>query len=218
MSTRHGFSLFPKRRIQPRGQPIPAAPPKECMLAMDIFCDLEPAAMAAFEQQTEMRTCRKGQLLYSQEDRAEVLFLLKRGRVQLYRLTPSGKRLDLAVIEPGAFFGEMPLVGESLRHTFAEATEDSLICVMSRSDIERLMRERSEVALRMIEVLSRRLSQEQAGEVVSITHQELGDMIGALRESVTKVLDDFQRAGLVELSRGRVILRDMAGLQARLEE
>ncbi len=244
MSARHGFSLFPKRRTQPRWQPGSALPPKECMLAMDIFCDLEPAAIAAFEQQTEMRTCRKGQILYSQEDRAEVLFLLKRGRVQLYRLTPSGKRLDLAVIEPGAFFGEMPLVGESLRHTFAEAAEDSLICVMSRSDIERLMRERSEVALRMIEVLSRRLalcearleemayrsvpariatvllrlSKGQAGEAVLITHQELGDMIGALRESVTKVLDDFQRAELVELSRGRVILRDVVGLQARLEE
>src|SRR6266446_789096 len=244
MRTRQGFSWFPKKRRQPVRPGGSAFPPKECMLAMDLFCDLEPAALAAFEQQTEMRTCRKGQLLYSQEDRAEVLFLLKRGRVQLYRLTPSGKRLDLAVIEPGTFFGEMPLLGESLRYTFAEATEDSLICVMSRSDIERLMRQRSEVALRMIEVLSRRLalcearleemayrsvpariaavllrlSQGRSGEVVSFTHQELGDMIGALRESVTKVLDDFQRAGLVELGRGRVILRDVVGLRARLEE
>jgi CRP/FNR family cyclic AMP-dependent transcriptional regulator len=217
---------------------------RDCMLTMDIFCDLEPETMAAFEQQTEMRTCRKGQILYSQEDRAEVLFLLKRGSVQLYRLTPSGKRLELAVIEPGTFFGEMPFIGESLRHTFAEAAEDSLICVMSRADIERLMRERSEGALRMIEVLSRRpalcearleemayrsvpariaavltrLSQGHNGEVVSITHKELGDMIGALRESVTKVLDDFQRAGLVELGRGRVILRDVASLQLRLDE
>jgi len=173
-----------------------------------------------------------------------VLFLLKRGRVQLYRLTPAGKRLELATVEPGTFFGEMPFLGESLRHTFAEATEDSLICVMSRADIERLMRERSEVALRMIEVLGRRLalcearleemayrsvpariaavlmrlSQGQEGGVVSITHQELGDMIGALRESVTKVLDDFQRDGLVELGRGRVTLRDVAGLQSRLDE
>ena len=217
---------------------------RDCMLTMDIFCDLEPEAMAAFEQQTEIRTCRKGQILYSQEDRAEVLFLLKRGRVQLYRLTPSGKRLELAVIEPGTFFGEMPFLGESLRHTFAEAAEDSLICVMSRSDIEGLMRKRSEVALRMIEVLGRRLalcearleemayrsvpariaavlmrlSQGHNGEIISITHQELGDMIGALRESVTKVLDEFQREGLVELGRGRVILRDVTGLKLRLDE
>src|SRR5215468_10054271 len=146
MKTRQGFSLFPRKRTRGR-QLWAAAPPKECMLAMDIFCDLEQAAMAAFEQQTEMRTCRKGQILYSQEDCAEVLFLLKRGCVQLYCLTPSGKRLELATLQPGTFFGEMPLVGETLRHTFAEAVEDSLICVMSRSDIVRLMQERSEVPL-----------------------------------------------------------------------
>ncbi len=246
MTTRRPFSLLQRKRTEPvRQSGTPTAPKnRECMLTMDIFCDLEPEAMAAFERQTEMRTCRRGQILYSQEDRAEVLFLLKRGRVQLYRLTPTGKRLELAVIGPGTFFGEMPLIGESLRHTFAEAAEDSLICVMSRHDIEGLMRKRSEVALRMIEVLGRRLalcearleemayrsvpariaavltrlSQGHNGEVVSITHQELGDMIGALRESVTKVLDEFQREGLVELGRGRVILRDVAGLQLRLEE
>jgi CRP/FNR family transcriptional regulator, cyclic AMP receptor protein len=245
MNTRRAFSLLHWRRtepVQPSG--ASALQNRDCMLTMDIFCDLEPEAMATFEQQTEMRTCRKGQILYSQEDRAEVLFLLKHGRVQLYRLTPTGKRLEVAVIEPGTFFGEMPLLGESLRHTFAEAAEDSLICVMSRADIEGLMRKRSEVALRMIEVLGRRLalcearleemayrsvpariaavllrlSQGQNGEVVSITHQELGDMIGALRESVTKVLDDFQRAGLVELGRGRVIPRDVVGLQSHLDE
>lgn len=246
MTTRRPFSLLHKKRTELARQPGAVTPPKnrECMLTMDIFCDLEPEAMAAFERQTEMRTCRRGQILYSQEDRAEVLFLLKRGRVQLYRLTPSGKRLELAAIGPGTFFGEMPLIGESLRHTFAEAAEDSLICVMSRHDIEGLMRKRSEVALRMIEVIGRRLalcearleemayrsvpariaavltrlSQGHNAEVVSITHQELGDMIGALRESVTKVLDEFQREGLVELGRGRVILRDVSGLQLRLEE
>ena len=245
MKPQRAFSLFHRRRTEPaRLLESSALQNHDCMLTMDIFCDLEPEAMAAFEQQTEMRTCRKGQILYSQEDRAEVLFLLKRGRVQLYRLTPAGRRLEVAVIEPGTFFGEMPLLGESLRHTFAEAVEDSLICVMSRADIEGLMRRRSEVALRMIEVLGRRLalcearleemayrsvpariaavlvrlSQGRNGEVVSITHQELGDMIGALRESVTKVLDDFQRAGLVELGRGRVILRDVAGLQSHLDE
>lgn len=245
MKAQRAFSLFHRRRTEPaRLLESSALQNHDCMLTMDIFCDLEPEAMAAFEQQTEMRTCRKGQILYSQEDRAEVLFLLKRGRVQLYRLTPAGKRLEVAVVEPGTFFGEMPLLGESLRHTFAEAVEDSLICVMSRADIEGLMRRRSEVALRMIEVLGRRLalcearleemayrsvpariaavlvrlSQGRNGEVVSITHQELGDMIGALRESVTKVLDDFQRAGLVELGRGRVILRDVAGLQSHLDE
>ncbi len=192
----------------------------------------------------EKRTCCKGQILYSQEDQVEALFLLKRGRVRLYRLTPSGKRLELAVIEPGTFFGEMPLLGESMRNTYAEALEDALICVLSRTDIERLVCAHPQVALRIIEVLGQRLaqcearleevayrsvpariaavlvrlSQEQLDEVVEITHQELGDMIGALRETVTKTLDEFQQTGLVELSRGRIVLRNVVGLQARMEE
>jgi len=136
------------------------------------------------------------------------------------------------------------MIGESLRHTFAEAIEDSLICIMSRADIERLMLENPRVALRMIEALGRRLalcetrleemayrsvparlaavllrlSHDQEGNPVMITHQELGDMIGALRESVTKVLNEFQQAGLITLKRGRILIHDQAGLQAQIEE
>src|SRR5215469_5273466 len=131
---------------------------RDCFFSMDIFHDLEPEVLQAFEESTQLRTCRKGQVIYSQQDRAEVLFLLKQGRVQLYRLTPTGKRLDLATIVPGTFFGEMPMIGSSLRHTFAEAIEDSLICIMSRADLERLMLENPRVALRMIEALGRRLA------------------------------------------------------------
>jgi len=80
MTTRRVFSLLHRGRTEPMRLPGSAAlHNRDCLLTMNIFCDLEPEAMAAFEQQTEMRTCRKGQVLYSQEDRAEVLFLLKRG-------------------------------------------------------------------------------------------------------------------------------------------
>jgi CRP-like cAMP-binding protein len=216
----------------------------ECLLTMDLFADLQPEVIAAFERHAGERRYRKGTILYTPKERAEVLFLLKSGCVQTYRLTPTGKRLQLAVIKPGTFFGEMPLLGESLRDAYAEVVEDSVICFMNRSDVTQVMRERPEVALRMIEVLSRRyamcqqrmeelayrslptriaavllrLSQEQHAEVVAITHKELGDMIGATREAVTKILDDFKRAGLVGLSRGCITLRDREGLQAWLEE
>ncbi|HUX87497.1 MAG TPA: Crp/Fnr family transcriptional regulator, partial [Chloroflexota bacterium] len=200
--------------------------------------------LAELDRQTEMLTSPKGRVLYSQDDHAEALFLLKKGRVQLYRLTPSGKRLELATLEPGTFFGEMPLLGESLRHTYAEAASDCLLCVMSRTDVERLIREHPPVALRMVEILGRRLaladarleemayrsvaariaavllrlSNGQSDSVLAITHQELGDMIGALRETVTKTLDDFQANGLVALGRGRITVRDVPGLRAYLED
>jgi CRP-like cAMP-binding protein len=41
-------------------------------------------------------------------------------------------------------------------------------------------------------------------------------MVGALRETVTPILNDFQRAGLVTLGRGRITLQDVQGLRAYL--
>ncbi|HUY75695.1 MAG TPA: Crp/Fnr family transcriptional regulator [Ktedonobacterales bacterium] len=237
---------FLDRAWQTASPPTPGAAPltkRDYLLTMDIFRDLPPDQIEMIEHATVMRTIPKGQIIYSQEDRAEALFLLKRGQITIYRLTPAGKRLELATIGPKGFFGEMPLLGESLRHAYAEATEESLLCVMSRADVERLIREQPSVALRMIETLGRRLADREvrleelayrsapariaavvlrlteghAGTEVAVTHQELGDMIGALRETVTKLLDEFQSDGLIELRRGHILLRDPERLRCRLD-
>ena len=244
MSTNRLRGLLNRARQVTGQQPMSGLPTKrDYLLTMEIFRDLPPEQITLLEHATVMRAIPRGHIIYSQEDRAEALFLVKRGRVTLYRLTPSGKRLDLATIGPQAFFGEMPLLGESLRHTFAEAGEDALLCVMSRADVERLIREQPPVALRMIEVLGTRLalaearleelayrsaparvsavllrlSEGRAGAEVSVTHQELGDMIGALRETVTKILDEFQAEGIVELRRGRVLVHDPERLRAHTQ-
>ena len=246
MNKRRSVGLFDRRRPGAgRGPSDPTLKSKrDYLLTMDIFRDLAPELIDTIEHQTAMRTIPKGQVIYSQEDRAEALFLLKRGRVHIYRLTPAGKRFELAVVEPRAFFGEMPLLGESLRHAYAEAAEESLLCVMSRADVERLIQAQPQVAMRMIEVLGRRLalseqrleelayrsvpariaavllrlSEGQPDRTVTLTHQELGDIIGALRETVTKTLDEFQISGAVTLGRGRIVIANPAGLRARLEE
>jgi CRP/FNR family transcriptional regulator len=93
------------------------------LLTMDFFRGLGLDDFAVIGHASEKRTCCQDKLIYSQEDPVEALFLLKRGRMRLYRLTPSGKRLELVVIDPRTFFGEMPLQGESMRHTYAEAFE-----------------------------------------------------------------------------------------------
>ncbi len=243
------------RQLLSRTPPPDAAGKHAFLLTMEIFRDLAPDEVRAFEQQTVMRTCPRGQVLYAQDDRAEALFLLKRGQVRLYRLTAGGKRLELAQLGPGTFFGEMPLLGESLRHTFAEVSEEALVCVMSRADVERIIQHYPPVALRMLEVLGKRLANREErleelaykhvparvaavllrlareqrplardgtdeprdGATITLTHQELGDMIGALRETVTAILNEFQRAGLVSLGRGHITLRDVAGLREQLD-
>lgn len=195
---------------------------------MDIFQDLSMEDMAWLESRTEMVMLHKGQLVYSPQDGGEALFLLKRGGIQIYRLSPEGKKLIIVTLGPGAVFGEMSLIGQGMYDSFAEAAEDSTLCAMRRSNVEELVLTRPNVALRLLQVLGQRLldlqrtledlafkpvparlaslllrlhDESRQGSIVGLTHQELAEMTGTLRETATEVLDHFRAAGLIEMQR-----------------
>ena len=218
--------------------PMEEAARKLNLLSMvDIFRDLTQKEMEEINKIVKMVTIKKGQILYRPEEEVEVLFLLKKGKIQAYTITAEGKRLIVEMIGPGTFFGEMPLTAQSLHQTFAEATEDSLVCVLSRGDLERLLQRKPKVAVRLVEILSSRLEETRtrleestlrnatarvcqgllrlaqgSSELPGLTHQELADSIGLSRETVNKVLNRLKAQGLLVLSTKKIIILDKAGL------
>jgi CRP/FNR family transcriptional regulator, cyclic AMP receptor protein len=208
--------------------------------AIDIFRDLEAADLEWLANHTAMVTARPGQLVYMPGETPEALFLLKTGKVRLYRLSADGKKLILATLNPNTFFGDMPLAGQLMYGAFAEAQESCTICVLGRSDLERLIQTRPQVAIRLLEVVGRRLLETESVledlafksvparlatlvirllppgqfDLVGYTHQDLAEMIGTYRETVTQTLDSFRRQGLVEVGRKRIRVLDRRGLEA----
>ncbi|MCL4506359.1 MAG: Crp/Fnr family transcriptional regulator [Chloroflexi bacterium] len=70
------------------------------------------------------------------------------------------------------------------------------------------------VALLLLELARQSRDESLAGHrtTVRTTHEELADMSGTYRETVSKVLGEFRAHGLIELGRGKIILLDMEGL------
>ena len=207
---------------------------------VDVFQDLTEAEIEEIERAMTLTSCRRGKILYMPEDTSEVLFLLKKGRVQLYRISPDGKKLVIATVGPGSFFGEMALIGQGMHNSFAEAVEECVLCVMSRDDVENLLITKPRVALRIFEALGRRLREaevrleeiafkgiparlaslllqladEQGRDTVEgLTHQDLGEQIGTYRETTTQTLNTFKAEGLVEIGRKRITILDREGLE-----
>jgi CRP-like cAMP-binding protein len=211
---------------------------------MDIFQDLTQEEMHWMESITTMTTCEKGRVFYTPDERGEVLFLLKKGRVQLYRISTEGKKLVIATLGPGSIFGEMAIIGQGMHNTFAEALEDCTLCVMGRGDLERVLLNKPKVGLRILEALGQRLREAEArlediafkniparlaslllrlyeehGSVIEgYTHQDLAEMIGTYRETTTQILNDFKRNGLLNIGRKRLELLDIEGLRQVAEQ
>jgi len=206
---------------------------------IDIFQDLTPQEMDWMANVTTMTTCPKGRVFYRPQETGEVLFLLKRGRVQIYRISAEGKKLVITTLGPGAIFGEMSLIGQRMHNSFAEAIEECTLCVMSRTDLERVLLDKPKVALRMIEAIGKRLTeaesqlediafksiparlaslllrlrQEQGDTIYGFTHQNLAEMIGTYRETTTQTLNKFKAEGILAIGRKRLTILDPAGLQ-----
>ncbi len=124
---------------------------------VDIFRDLSPEEIDVLGKYAPMREVGAGTLFYSPLDPTEVLFILKAGRVRLYHLSPDGKALTTAILESGTIFGEMALLGQGLSGSYAEALTPCVLCLMSRADVITLLLGDPRIALRITEMLGRRL-------------------------------------------------------------
>lgn len=121
--------------------------------------DLDRREMADVAARAGMRSLDRGSLVWSPADGAEVLYIVKKGRVRLVRSTADGRTLTLAVLGPGALFGQMRLLGQDMRSSAAEAFDDVVLCQMSESDVRSILLADPRIAARITEGLGRRLAE-----------------------------------------------------------
>lgn len=127
------------------------------LAAIDIFTDLAAEEVEAIGRAAPMRTYAPGALLYSPHNRVETLFLVRGGRVRIFRLSMDGRALTTAIISPGTIFGEMVLLGQQMYDNYAEAIDEAVVCVMNRPDVHRFLLSDPRISARIAEILGRRL-------------------------------------------------------------
>jgi CRP/FNR family transcriptional regulator len=76
--------------------------------------------------------------------------------MRLYR-SEGAREFTLEVVDAGTVFGEMAFTPHRLRESFARAMEPSVVFVMERAAVERLIEEKPQVGIRIISLLSERL-------------------------------------------------------------
>ena len=128
-----------------------------CLADVDIFCDLSAAEMDAIAAAAPMKTYPAGALLYSPHNPTETLFILKRGRVRIFRISSDGRALTTAMITPGTIFGEMVLLGQSMYDNYAEALDEAVVCVMTRACVQKYLLSDARISARITEILGQRL-------------------------------------------------------------
>lgn len=209
-------------------------PPGE-LRSIPFFAVLDGPTLADVARQIERRSYRPGEYIMLEGEQPPGLFFLERGRVRLSCTAPDGREQVLAMLGSGENFNAVPLFDDRPNPATARAMSAVCCLLLPRNGllalIDRhpslaiaLLREMSgqlrelvvlveDLAFRSVrERLARQLLHESAEGTAALTHQELAERTGTVREIAGRALRQMAQEGLVRLERGRVIILDREGL------
>jgi CRP-like cAMP-binding protein len=154
---------------------------------------------------------------------ADTIFLLKKGVIELYAISEDGKKIIIDILGAGSVFGNLP---ESDSFEFsARVKKDCVICKMSSMKFFAMISKYPDVSEKLLKLLySNVLVQKErisslAVETVSerlvrllktlttnifpqhnvtFTHEELAQMIGTSRQTVTSLINALVKDGRVD--------------------
>ena len=129
---------------------------------VDILGPLSDEEMEDLAKRTPDTFLDQGDVLYSPRDSTERLFILRKGRVQVYEVDRGGDEITLSMVEDGNVFGEMALTGQSLEGLYVRALTPSTVVSLRREELEKLIMNKPEVGLRLVRELAERLHASEA--------------------------------------------------------
>jgi CRP-like cAMP-binding protein len=205
---------------------------------------LSPAELSLIIGKTKAKIYPAGSMVFTPDDSpSENVYVLSQGRVDMYMLTSSGKRLVTRQIFPGSVFGMRRLFTRVTPSDFAEAVQDSKIYVLHRQQLLASLKNHPALLLRILEMVYGRLrmleerlietayspvrvriayfllnnADPDSGVLGDITHEEIGDTVGAVRQTVTETLSILRKQGLIQTRPRQIRLIDRRGLEAIVE-
>lgn len=215
---------------------------KQC----DLFHGLNKEAMDKVMAIAHDRTVPKKEVVLTPDSYGDTMFILKKGRVRIFKLSAEGKMITLAILKDRDIFGAMSLIKGGASKAYAETLDDSYICAIRQEDFSKLIKEMPEIALGLVEKINQKLKEaedriedlvfrdvpgriasillklaEQFGKDKSegtqisfkITHQELADMVGASRETVTIILNEFKDDRIISINERYITITDEKALR-----
>lgn len=136
---------------------------------VQLFSDLEASEMNQIAKAARSLRKKRGEFIYLPGDRADAVYVLKKGRLKLSVLAESGKESTIDLIQEGEMFGEFALIEESLRSNMVQALDDVLVWVFDRRDFSLLLESQPRLALNFIRmvVVRRRRMEKKLSDITS---------------------------------------------------
>lgn len=217
----------------------------ELLKRIPMFVGLEPEVIDALTQRAAPYSFAPGQCLFNEGDPCEGMFLLARGSVKIFKSSPSGRQLTLAVETAPATVAELPLFDGGPYPASVQAVDEVVALFIHKRDFRAVCLEHPQLPLQALAIVGRRLrslvaliesvtfgkvrqrlartllelADQSGGSSFSLpwTQQEIALNLGTVREVVSRNLNHFHAAGMIQVNHREIVVTDREALQREAE-
>jgi CRP/FNR family transcriptional regulator len=155
-----------------------------------VFSTLSDDELAHVARVAMSRRFDAGAIVFREGDEGSTCYIVRAGRTRAIREHADGRSITLAHFGPGDIFGEMAMLDGERRSATVEATEDTEAIAILSADMHRLLREHSDISVKLIAALGQRLrdtnerlTRQSFQTVQSRVAATLVQLVAAARES-----------------------------------
>lgn len=110
----------------------------------NIFC---PQKVSENLDQEHHKKVAKNEYVYVPDQDSDTIYFITEGRVKIGSYSDEGKEITKAILGKGEVFGELSLVGQSKRHDFAIAVEDTALCTIQAKMMKGMIKDHSSLSM-----------------------------------------------------------------------
>lgn len=182
-----------------------------------------------------VKTVPKNTMLIAEGERTtDSVYLIQSGKVKVFLCSADGKEVDLDVLEPGDYFGEMGL-DQGARSASVVSMERSQLAVIRKSEFKKFVAQNPDFAMQFILKLIARtrsllknvkrlalldvtdrvarllldMATEEDGKLViteKLSKRDIANRVGATREMASRVFKDLVSSGYIELEAQKITI------------
>lgn len=119
-----------------------------------LFMGLPSADLEHIAAISAAKSLAKGEYLFHEGGPAQGFYVVQTGAINVHRVSATGKEQVIHVFRPGESFAEAALTSDRGYPADARAIEDSQVLLVKKAGILALLKERPELALRMLGSMS----------------------------------------------------------------
>lgn len=193
---------------------------------ISLLSNVSPELLSELAKIATEREYAKGDLIIQEQMDASEIFIIVKGSVSVYRSIPTGEIINLATLGPNEILGEISFIDNQTRSATVEALQPTTVLVFPATDVKKLFLQDPKTALHVMEILvvrvkelhnkiedltTKNLEQRTMRTIeilakyypdnkITLSQEELAEIIGATRARVTEVLNLLQTKGKVKLA------------------